>query len=68
MCLQKVKDKLEKDNDIPEKIDIPSDASEEIKSSYKNLIFICEKCKKALRYKSRGEGEKGLSASLPVYT
>ncbi|XP_060602212.1 cingulin-like [Ruditapes philippinarum] len=48
-CLKIVKDALEKDNDVPGKINVPSGANENIKDSYRSLIFICEKCKKTLR-------------------
>ncbi|XP_045206784.2 ELKS/Rab6-interacting/CAST family member 1-like [Mercenaria mercenaria] len=48
-CLQRVKETLDKNNDVPGRIDVPGGASAEIQSCYKSLLFICEKCKKSLR-------------------
>lgn len=48
-CLKTVKESLEKENSVPEGLDIPKEASNEIKSCYRSLLVICEKCHKCLR-------------------
>ncbi|KAL4230767.1 hypothetical protein ACF0H5_011142 [Mactra antiquata] len=48
-CMKEIKDKLDKSNDVPDKIDIPRDVSEEVKTCQQTLIALCDKFKKGTK-------------------
>lgn len=49
-CMNTIKEKLDKENTVPDKIDVPTDVSDEARTCYRTLTTMCDKLQKANKY------------------